>query len=88
MELTAHYVTNWTEETFLPMQLAIKYFGVYNACWISRLIVYPFIFFMLLSKDKSWSLKLLFVITTLYWCSMAMWLFFLKILTWPKVYEL
>ena len=75
MELTTNYIgDDWSRETFLPMHLAIKEIGVYNACWISRIIVYTFILLALVNhKSKVWR-SLLITVTILYYAAMLQWL--------------
>jgi len=84
MLLTREYVGNdWTRETFLPMSLCIKYIGIYNSLWVSRIIIYSLLFkYMLNWKSRAWY-SFLVAGTALYWTAMAPWLFSLGILHWP-----
>jgi hypothetical protein len=84
MELTTHYIgDSWRDETFLPMRECIRMIGIYNACWVSRICTYTYIFLTLLFWDRRWVRCLLFVVTTAYWAAMVSWLFTLNIVRWP-----
>lgn len=85
MELTRHYIGNdWTRETFVPMQLCIKHLGIYPAVWVSRLLIYCFIFWALQTGVNSSKSRTAFATcTTLYWAAMVPWLFSLHFLTMP-----
>ena len=85
MELTNIYIgNNWQHETFLPMSICIKYFGIYPSLWISRIIVYSFVFMLLLFQNNSIWRKILITITILYWASMVGWLYTLDIVKIPN----
>ena len=84
MELTAYYIGDrWYNETFLPMSICIHWLGIAQACWISRLCVYSYVFFTLLYQSRAWCRYLLLTITLLYIAAMTQWLFSLNILQWP-----
>jgi hypothetical protein len=86
MELTREYVgNNWQNETFLPMSLCIKYFNIYNALWISRVIVYISLFLCYCFKENKFVISVFLFVTILYYTSMVNWFFSLNILTWPKI---
>src|SRR3990167_11334747 len=76
MGLTTNYVgNNYQNETFWPMQMCIKYLGIYNACWISRVCTYFFILISLFADNiKIWR-SLVVTVTILYWTAMVPWLF-------------
>jgi len=84
MQLTREYIGNeWQRETFLPMSLCIKHFGIYISLWISRLIVYPLLFLYFLNwKKRCWHYFLI-TSTLLYWTAMLSWLWTLGIIEWP-----
>jgi hypothetical protein len=84
MELTVQYVgNNWQYETFLPMSLCIKFLGIYNAIWVSRIMVYSYMFSCYIFKNCRFITPILLFITILYYVSMVGWLFTLNILAWP-----
>jgi len=84
MQLTRQYIGNdWQRETFLPMSLCIKYFGIYISLWISRLIVYPLLFLYFLNWQKRYWHYFLITSTLLYWTAMLSWLWTLGIVEWP-----
>jgi len=75
MELTRVFIGNdWQNETFPPMSYCIKQFGISNAIWISRSIIYPFFLLILFNHESSKLQKILIVVTILYWVSMIQWL--------------
>lgn len=84
MQLTRDFIgNNWEQETFLPMRLCIKYIGIYNAEWVSRIIVYTLMFFWCFNHDKKAWRYLLYIGTTLYYTAMINWLFTLELISWP-----
>jgi len=75
MELTRTYIgNNCVQETFLPMKLAIQHFGIYNALWISRCIMYPLFYIYILFRHIKYVRYLMVLGTILYWASMLSWL--------------
>ena len=84
MWLTRYYIgDDWTREIFLPMSYCIKWFGIYNALWISRIIMYPLIFVYFLNWKK-WSWHYFLITgTLLYWATMLPWLNTLGYVNWP-----
>ena len=84
MQLTRHYIGNdWQRETFLPMSLCIKYFGIHISLWISRLLIYPFLFLYFMNWRKRCWYYFLITSTLLYWAAMLSWLWTLGIVEWP-----
>lgn len=84
MSLTDQYVGNrWSHETFFLMAYTIKWCGIDNALWISRIITYAFIYCVLQYPVKLYNL--LVVVTILYWTAMMPWVFFLGIVHWPTI---
>ena len=84
MVLTTQYVgDDYMRETFLPMSMCIQKVGIHNACWISRICIYLFIFASLLLENVKWWRSLVVTITILYWTAMVPWLFHLGYLTLP-----
>jgi hypothetical protein len=83
MQLTRHYIGNdWQRETFIPMSLCIKYFGIHISLWISRLCVYPLLFLYFMNwKKRCWHYFLI-TSTLLYWTAMLSWLDTLGIIKW------
>ncbi len=83
MELTNHYIGNdWARETFIPMRLCIKYIGIKQALWISRIVIYSLCFACLLYKDNKHWIYALILGTILYYAAMITWLFDLNIINW------
>ena len=83
MVLTQHYIgDDWQRETFLPMKMSIKWFGIYNAVWISRICIYSLIFTYFMNWKKWRWHYFLICSTTLYWASMVTWLWSLGYLGW------
>jgi len=75
---------NWDRETFLPMSYCIKWFGIYNALWISRICIYTMLFIYLCNwKNWKW-FAFLVSSTALYWTAMIHWLWSLGYVNWPK----
>jgi hypothetical protein len=89
MELTRYYIGNEPKnESFPPMSWAISKFGVDTSIWISRAIMYPYMFIAMLNYNKRlWKYSLVLV-TILYWVAMIPWWFQLGILSWPFPKEL
>jgi len=84
MQLTRQYIGNdWQRETFLPMSLCIKYFGIYMSLWISRLCIYPLLFLYFLNWKRRYWHYFLITSTLLYWTAMLPWLSTLGIVEWP-----
>lgn len=84
MLLTERCIGNeWQHETFLPMSLCIKNFGIYNAMWISRAGMYLLILLFFIYKENKYWMDILIILNILYWTSMIDWLFNLHIITWP-----
>lgn len=84
MEFTRHHVgNNYQLEGFLPMQICIREFGICNALWISRALMYPLFLLFLLFRYKNWICNTLLVVTVLYWTAMLNWLETLGIIAWP-----
>jgi len=80
MELTRHYIgDNWRYESFPPMQVCIREFGISASTWISRACMYPIFLAFLFLRHKIWACRVLLVITILYWTSMLSWLEILNI---------
>ena len=84
MWLTRFQIGNeWEREIFLPMSYCIKWFGIYNAIWISRIGIYTGLFVYFLNwKKRGWH-YLLVVGTLLYWAAMLPWLRALGYVSWP-----
>lgn len=81
MYLTMYFIGNqWENETFLPMSLCIKHFGIYNAIWISRIIMYLFFYLSFYFRDNENFVFGLFIINIVYYTAMFNWLFTLGIL--------
>jgi hypothetical protein len=84
MQLTQHFIgDNWEQETFPPMSLCIKHIGIYNAEWVSRIIIYSLLFIWCFNRNKKPWRYLLYVGTTLYYAAMINWLFTLNLVSWP-----
>lgn len=84
MELTTYYIGNqWEHETFPLMRYSIKFLGIYNAIWLSRICTYVFFFVCYLKKENSTWLFAMFLITVLYYVAMADWLINLDLVKWP-----
>ena len=84
MVLTLRVVgNNWDNETFLPMSYCIKWFGIYNALWISRIGIYSMLFLYLCNWRKWKWYAFLISGTTLYWTAMVHWLWTLGYTDWP-----
>lgn len=89
MELTRYYIGNeYERETFLPMSLSIKYFGIHVPLWMSRIIMYFYFFFALMNQDKREWFYFLVLVTIIYWTSMAGWVFQLGLVDWNLPKEL
>ena len=84
MILTREVVgNNWQNETFLPMSYCIKWFGIYNSLWLSRIGTYGMLFIYFLNR-KSWKwFYFLVTCTLLYWAAMVHWLWTLGYVSWP-----
>ena len=84
MELTRHYIGNdWNLEVFPPMCWAIHKFGIEWAVWISRGIVYGYLYFLYKNRTSENWIAGLVLLTTVYWTSMVGWLFDLELVEWP-----
>lgn len=84
MCLTGHYIANdWEHETFLPMSYCIKWCGINQALWISRICMYTALYCYLVNWKKWKWHYFLIAGTILYWTAMIPWLWRLKYLTWP-----
>jgi len=85
MWLTRFQIGNdWELEIFLPMRYSIKWFGIYNAIWISRITIYVMLFVYFLNwKKRGWHYFLI-VSTLLYWTAMLPWLRTLGYTYWPE----
>lgn len=84
MWLTRYYIGNdWGRESFLPMSYCIKWFGIYNAIWISRICIYGSLFLYFLNWRKRRWKYFLITGTILYWVSMLSWLRTLGYTNWP-----
>ena len=84
MWLTRYCIGNdWERETFLPMSYCIKWFGIYNSLWISRISMYSMIFLYFLNWKKWKWHYLLITGTILYWAAMLPWLDTLGYVDWP-----
>lgn len=84
MELTTFQIGNqWESESFLPMRLCIKYFGIFHAVWISRFVMYSYFIISFKYKDNDYFLFTMFLFCFLYWAAMFDWLFNLSIIEWP-----
>lgn len=81
MELTIIYVGNeWQNETFPLMRYCIKNFGIYNAVWISRTIMYLSFYFYWIKRNNEYIQTFMVFGMILYWVSMLSWLFTLGII--------
>src|SRR3972149_7120572 len=77
MELTRVFIGDcWEIETFLPMRVSIEHFGIANAIWISRSIMYTAFFVFLTGYENKTIQKIMILGTVLYWVSMIQWLDF------------
>jgi len=74
---------NWQRETFLPMSYCIKFIGIYNALWISRISMYTMLFIYLCNWKKWKWFSFLVAGTCLYWTAMVHWLWTLGFVNWP-----
>lgn len=84
MELTAYYVGNeYVNESFPPMRWAIGQISLYPALWLSRIIVYFYIWLTLINQNKKRWWYAIVLVTILYWTAMISWLFQLGIVEWP-----
>ena len=84
MELTRHYIGNdWTREVFVPMSLCIKHIGIYQAVWVSRVLVYGFIIWFLRYRSSERAGQWFAVCTVLYWAAMVNWLDTLHLVSLP-----
>ena len=84
MWLTRYYIGNdWNRESFLPMSYCIKWFGIYNSIWISRICIYGSLFLYFLNWRKRRWKYFLVVGTILYWAAMVGWLRTLGYTDWP-----
>lgn len=78
MEVTYRCIGNcWEMETFLPMSTCIRYLGIMNAIWVSRLIMYPYFWVCVHFRRLRWIRTTMGIITLLYWASMLNWPFLL-----------
>jgi hypothetical protein len=84
MWLTRYFIGNeWERESFLPMSYCIKWFGIYNAIWISRIGIYVMLFAYFLNWEKRGWHYFLIVGTLLYWATMIPWIRTLGYTNWP-----
>ena len=84
MWLTRYCIGNdWDRETFLPMSYCIKWFGIYNSLWISRISMYSMLFLYFLNWKKWKWHYFLITGTILYWAAMLPWLDTLGYVDWP-----
>jgi hypothetical protein len=84
MELTTFEIGNqWEYESFLPMRLCIKYFGISQAVWISRVVMYAYFALSYKYRYNNYFLFIMFLFCCLYWTSMINWIFTLGIAEWP-----
>jgi len=84
MWLTRYCIGNdWDRESFLPMSYCIKWFGIYNSIWISRVCIYGMLFAYFLNWRKRRWKYFLVTGTILYWASMIGWLRTLGYTNWP-----
>ena len=84
MWLTRFYIGNdWELEIFLPMRYCIKWFGIYNAIWISRISIYSWLFVYFFNWTRPCWYYFLIVSTLLYWTAMLPWLHTLGYTRWP-----
>lgn len=75
LELTTNYIgNNYEQESFVLMAWAIKNFGIYNAVWLSRLIMYPLFFTFLCYQDNKKIQHVVMLLSFLYVTSMWGWL--------------
>jgi hypothetical protein len=74
---------SWSREAFLPMSYCIKWFGIYNALWISRISMYGTLFLYMCNWRKWKWFYFLITGTLLYWTSMIHWLWSLGYVKWP-----
>ena len=86
MWLTRYYIGNsWEREIFLPMRYCIKWFGIYNALWISRISIYSILFLYFLNWKKWKWHYFLITGTILYWAAMLPWLDTLGFFSFPQI---
>ena len=84
MELTTYQIGDqWQNESFLPMSICIKYFGITQAVWISRVVMYSYFALSYRYRQNNYFIFIMFLLCYLYWASMIDWLFTLDILDWP-----
>jgi hypothetical protein len=74
---------DWWRETFLPMSYCIKWLGIYNALWVSRICIYSLLFVYFLNMNKWAWYYFLVTGTILYWTAMIPWLWTLGYINWP-----
>ena len=84
MWLTRYNIgNNYEREIFLPMRHCIKWLGIYNAIWVSRLCIYGMLFKYFLNW-KNWKWHYFLIVSTLvYWAAMLPWLRTLGYVLWP-----
>jgi len=76
MELTTHEIGDqWERENFYLMQLCIKYFGIFHAVWISRIVMYLYFAVSYRYKSNDYFIFTMFLLALLYWAAMIDWLF-------------
>lgn len=74
MECIRHSIgRNWV------MERSITHFDIYNVIWLNRAILYSLIYAWCFNYHKPAWKHFLYVGTTLYWVSMAVWMFTLRI---------
>ena len=84
MWLTRFYIGNdWELEIFLPMRYCIKWLGIYNAIWISRISIYSWLFVYFFNWTRPCWYYFLIVSTLLYWTAMLPWIRTLGYTYWP-----
>ncbi len=89
MELTEHYIGNNAQnEAFPPMSWCIAEFGIQKSLWVSRIMVYFYLWFTLLNQHKKSWFYFLILVTILYWTAMIDWSFQLELIEWPFPKEL
>ena len=84
MWLTRFYIGNdWELEFFLTMRYCIKWLGIYNAIWISRISIYSWLFVYFFNWTRPCWYYFLIVSTLLYWTAMLPWIRTLGYTYWP-----
>ena len=84
MELTTFEIGNqWQSESFPPMSICIKHFGIYNAVWISRIVMYSYFIISYKYRNRNYFLFIMVLFCFIYYAAMFDWLFYLNIINWP-----